>query len=162
MVGAGDVTGRIIHQEKDKWGRWVSQTLQGRAGIKVTIILAYQVVGTTIAPGSITAALQQQTLLLQDQDITLNPRTAFRRDLNEYIHKCKEAHHKILLLGDFNEPFGTDQDGMPKIAAAHQLIDLMSARHSSIPPATYARGRTRLDYALATHHVAHALTSAGY
>jgi exonuclease III len=73
MVSAGDVSGRIVHQEKDKWGRWVSQTLQGRAGIKVTIISAYQVVGTTITPGSITAASQQQTLLLQDQDITLNP-----------------------------------------------------------------------------------------
>jgi exonuclease III len=162
MVSAGDVSGRIVHQEKDKWGRWVSQTLQGRAGLKVTIISAYQVVGTTITPGSITAASQQQTLLLQDQDITLNPRTAFRRDLSLYIRQCKEKHHDILLLGDFNEPFGRDPDGMLKLAAEHQLIDIMSARHSSAPPATYARGRTRLDYALATHHVAQALKRAGY
>jgi hypothetical protein len=119
-------------------------------------------VGTAITPGSITAAAQQQTLLLLDQDLTLNPRTAFRRDLSLYIQKCKEKNHEILLLGDFNEPFGTDPDGMPKIAATHQLIDLMSSRHSSTPPATYSRGRTRLDYALATHHVAQALTQAGY
>jgi hypothetical protein len=38
----------------------------------------------------------------------------------------------------------------------------MSLCHSSTPPATYARGRTRLDYALATNHVANALVSAGY
>ncbi len=30
MLSAGDVTGRMKLQNKDKWGRWVSQTLQGR------------------------------------------------------------------------------------------------------------------------------------
>jgi hypothetical protein len=82
--------------------------------------------------------------------------------LSLYIQKCKEKHHKILLLCDFNEPFGNNLDGMPKIAATHQLIDLMSACHSSTPPAMNSRGRTRFDYALATHHVAQALTKAGY
>ena len=162
IVTAGDVTSRIKHQEKDKWGRWVSQTLQGRDAIMVTIISAYQVVGKAIVQGSITAASQQQSLLMSAQDQITNPRTAFRRDLTLYIQQCRDKGHEILLLGDFNEPFGHDPDGMPKIAAAFQLIDLMAARHSSAPPATYARGRTRLDYALATHHVANALRHAGY
>ncbi|KAI2512752.1 hypothetical protein MHU86_1540 [Fragilaria crotonensis] len=162
IVSAGDVTGKIQHQEKDKWGRWVSQTLQGRNGLHVTVISAYQVVGTAIVTGSITAASQQKSLLMSAQDTILNPRTAFRRDLSSYIQKYREKGHEILLVGDFNEPFGHDPDGMPKLAADFQLIDLMAARHSSIPPATYARGRTRLDYALATNHVANSLRRAGY
>jgi hypothetical protein len=64
-------------------------------------------------------------------------------------------------VGDFNEPFGNDPDGMPKLAAAFQLIELMAAHHSSSPPATYAKGRTRLDYALATDPVADALAEQG-
>ena len=70
--------------------------------------------------------------------------------------------HEILLLGDFNEAFGTDLDGIQKVATMCGLLDIMSLRHSSTPPATYARGRTRLDYALATIHVANALSTAGY
>ncbi|KAI2489362.1 hypothetical protein MHU86_25235 [Fragilaria crotonensis] len=38
----------------------------------------------------------------------------------------------------------------------------MCTRYSSTPPATYARGRKRLDYALATAHVAVSLSQAGY
>ena len=38
----------------------------------------------------------------------------------------------------------------------------MRSRHSSADPATYARGRTRLDYSLATGHVVRSLKRAGY
>ena len=51
---------------------------------------------------------------------------------------------------------------MIKLATTCGLLDLMSTRHSSTPPATYAQGRNRLDYALATKHVAEALSQAGY
>ena len=70
--------------------------------------------------------------------------------------------HEILLLGDLNEAFGSDEDGVIKIANQCGLLDLMSIRHSSMPPATYAQGRTRLDYALATAHVGSTLSQAGY
>lgn len=42
------------------------------------------------------------------------------------------------------------------------LLDLMSIRQSSTPPATYGRGRNRLDYALPTAHVGNALSQAGF
>jgi exonuclease III len=38
------LTGRVVQQTEDKWGRWVSQTLQGRNGRRLTIINVYQVV----------------------------------------------------------------------------------------------------------------------
>ena len=42
------------------------------------------------------------------------------------------------------------------------MNDLMAQRHLSEPPATYARGRKRLDYALASPSIAAALKRAGY
>ncbi len=41
-------------------------------------------------------------------------------------------------------------------------MDLMMSRHSSNPPATYARGSKCLDYALASPEICEALRSAGY
>lgn len=162
MLSSGDITGRVLHQAQDKWGRWVSQTYQGKHGMNIMVISAYQVVGKPAKPGCITTASQQQSLLLQAQDVFTNPRTAFRRDLHQYLQAAVASGHEILLVGDFNEPFGSDLDGMTKLAAAFQLVDLMSRRHSSAPPATYARGRQRLDYVLATQHVADALSKSGY
>ena len=69
---------------------------------------------------------------------------------------------RFYFFGDFNEAFGTDLDGIQKVAATCERLDLMSLRHSSTPPATYARRRTRLDIALATTDVANALSTAGY
>ncbi len=99
---------------------------------------------------------------MQTQDRLTNPRSAFRRDLTIAIQNSMASGHEILLLGDFNEPFGADVDGMVKLADTCGLQDLMRIRNSSTPPATYARGRTRLDYALATEHVAASLSQAGY
>ena len=80
-----NATSRVVDQSTDKWGRWVSQTFQGKANRRVTIISAYQVV-TDIAPsGSITTATQQRSLLLQAQDKITQPRAAFRRDLLQYL-----------------------------------------------------------------------------
>lgn len=70
--------------------------------------------------------------------------------------------HVILLLGDFNEAFGSDIDGLQKVASTCGIWNLLSRRRSLTPPATSARGRTRLDYALATDHIAKALSTAGY
>ena len=112
--------------------------------------------------GCITTASQQQSLLIQANDLITNPRLAFRRDITLALQASLADGHEILLLGDFNEAFGNDIDGIQKVASICGLLDLMSLRHSSTPPATYARGRTRLDYALATNHVANALVTAGY
>jgi exonuclease III len=162
MITTNDLTGRVIAQKQDKWGRWVSQVYQGRGSIKIAIYSAYQVVAKDVKLGCITTAAQQQSLLMQAQDQLTDPRLAFRRDITLALQASVEAGHEILLLGDFNEAFGADLDGIQKVATTCGLLDLMSLRHSSTPPATYARGRTRLDYVLATTHVAHALSTAGY
>jgi hypothetical protein len=68
MLAAGNVTGRIISQDQDKWGRWVSLTFQGMAGRKITMVSAYQVVTDVARGGTTTATTQQYSLLVNDQD----------------------------------------------------------------------------------------------
>jgi hypothetical protein len=68
----------------------------------------------------------------------------------------------MLITGDFNEVLGSEIDGINKIANATGLIDLMANHNASTPPATYALGVKRLDYALASTSISAALVSAGY
>ena len=146
----------------DSLGRWVSQTFQGAAGKRITIVSAYQVVSDVVIPGTTTAAAQQQSLLIQRNDSIQAPRKAFRRDLASYLKVCKNAGDEIMLLGDFNEVMGEDPDGMTSLAHQLELYDMMSSRHSSPPPVTYSRGRRCLDYGLATPLVIQAITRCGY
>lgn len=74
----------------------------------------------------------------------------------------KSVGAELLLVGDFNEPFGLDSAGVSGIASHLSLTNLMAVRHSAPPPATYARGSRCLDYALASDKVCAALLSAGY
>ena len=162
MTTSGNVTDRVFEQRSDKWGPWVRQLYQGQGSIKMCIYSAYQVVNKTIKVGSITAAAQQQSLLMQSRDAVTDPRKAFRSDLTAELLDSIDAGYEILLLGNFSEVFMSDDEGMVMLATTCGLLDLMTIRHSSTPPATYARGRSRLDYALATPHVAQAMNRAGY
>jgi exonuclease III len=135
MITAGDLTGRVIAQTQDKWGRWVTQTYQGRGGTKITIYSAYQVVSKDIKIGSITTASQQQSLLMQTQDRLTNPRSAFRRDLNIAIQNSIASGQEILLLGDFNEPFGTKKNQTSILRAAASFLHKRSTHtteHTSL------------------------------
>jgi exonuclease III len=147
-LAVGSLTGRIIKQIRDKWGRWVCQEFRGCGVRKVVIISAYQpVLNNSKTTGKITVVSQQKSLQLQDNDETSHPRTAFRRELSACLASYKRNAVEILLVGNFNEVLGTDPDSMTKITSDHGLIDLMASRHSSIPPATYARGGSkRLDF----------------
>ena len=77
-IAIGDMTGRIITQTHDHWGRWTSQTFRGSGNTNVTVISAYQVVSDNPHTGLTTATAQQQSLLIQ---YSLTPRKAFKRDL---------------------------------------------------------------------------------
>ena len=66
-------------------------------------------------------------------------------------------------MGDFNKRMGDDPNGMSRINAEYHLVDILANRHPTLTePATYARGRKRLDYALGTHRVASSLLAGGY
>jgi exonuclease III len=161
-ITVNNLSGRVVEQTSDKWGRWVAHTYQGRNGKRLIVFNAYQVVQKPIKPGKITVASQQHSLLIQAVDPTTNPRTAFRRDLTKEIQNCREKGFAIILLGDFNEAFGSDPDGMVKIAMDNDLVNVMETWNSNSLPATYARGNKCIDYVLASPDILPAIVSAGY
>ena len=162
MMTMGHATGRVKSTYQDKWGRWVSQIFQGRAGQVITIISAYQVVTDTPGKGLTTAASQQQSFLIQAQDPVIAPRIAFRRDLGQYLQQRKNEGSEILLMGDFNEQIGLEPASMQQLIDDIGLIDIMKAQHTQPLPVTYARGQKCLDYALGTPHVVNSVIKAGY
>lgn len=165
IISNGHVTGRILTSGHDVWGRWSYQTLAGKQGKRVTIVSVYQVVAQRQAlKGQFTTATQQRSLLISQKDKITDPRTAFRRDLQLFLQKCKqEEGHDILLLGDFNERFGEDPCGMSRIATEFDLVDVMKLHHPHLDEvATYARGRKRLDFVLGSHDIAIAIINCGY
>ena len=162
LLTSGRTSGRVVHQTQDRWGRWVTQEFSGRAGTKVVIVSAYQPVEKRGQEGNLTVAGQHRSLLLQSQGPVTNPRSAFRRDLLLALQGHLRAGSDILLVGDFNESFGSDADGMSFIAGELQLVNLGPLRHSSHAPATYSRGTKCLDYALGSPRLQAALVAMGY
>ena len=162
MLAVGNGTGRIISQDQDKWGRWVSQTFQGMAGRTITMVSAYQVVTDTVKGGTTTATTQQYSLLVNEQDSLLAPRAAFRRDLKNFLTQRRNQGEELILVGDFNEDMEEDASGVLSIVHQLNMVDMMGARHQQDLPATYSRGRKCLDYGFATPTVCAALVSCGF
>jgi hypothetical protein len=139
-MSVGDITGQIMLQGQEKWGRWTSQTIRGTGTTNVTIISAYQVVTDNPNIGITTASAQQRSLLLQTRDSEQRPRKAFKRDLSIFLKERQSQCDELLFVGDFNEVLGSELDGMSRVATDLELINLMQVRHHQAPPATYSRG----------------------
>jgi hypothetical protein len=135
---------------------------RGREGVQLTVISAYHVDESGSHVGKTTAASQQTSQLIQMNAKDSNPRRAFKHDLRFYLRECTARGDELLLLGDFNESIDSNFNGMSRIITDFFLVDLMKLRSNQQPPATYSRGRLRLDYGLATRRVADALLAAGY
>ena len=162
MITTGALTSRIKKQVRDKWGRWVCQEFQGKDTKRIVMMSVYQPIDKGSQTGKITVAAQHISLLIQEQDECTKPREAFRRDLLSCVKEYQSNGFEILITGDFNEVLGSEIDGIGKLANETGLIDLMANHNASTPPATFARGGKRLDYALASTSVSAALVSAGY
>jgi hypothetical protein len=78
------------------------------------------------------------------------------------VKRHRQSNDDILILGDFNELYGSDPNGMIKLAVDNDLVNVMESRHSSRMPATYARGRKCIDYAIASPRMFAALKAYGY
>jgi hypothetical protein len=65
-----------------------------------------------------------------------------------------ERGDEIILVGDFNETIDNAFTGLSKILADFHLTDLMQGRSATPFPATYARGKHRLDFGFATRQAA--------
>ena len=140
----------------------MSRTLKGQNRRQVTITSAYQPVTDSITSGLMTVAAQQRSLLIKSRDTVTEPRKPFKRDLRILLQKLTDRGDKVLLVGDFNESTDEQFNGLSKIISDFHLVDLMRRQSIRPLPATYARGKQRLDYGFATRKVAEALKFAGY
>jgi hypothetical protein len=162
-MATGSISGRIIKQKQNPWGRWVLQEFTGKEGRKLVVVSAYETVDKRGSMGALTVKSQQTSLLLHTKDKTTNPRIAFCQDLLKELRLYTESGADLLVMGDFDETFGSESDGMMAHASSLQLVNLMASQHSARPPATYARGTSCLGYALASPtSVCTALLKSGY
>jgi hypothetical protein len=126
----------------------------------VTIISVYQVVEKfTKDKGSFTTAAQQRSLPFQYNKISLPRSTGFhfKGIFETSSHQLKDQHNEILVIGDFNERLGDNLNGTAQLAAEFSLTDILWIQHPHLQdPATYIRGKKRLDFALGSQIVAQA------
>jgi endonuclease/exonuclease/phosphatase family metal-dependent hydrolase len=82
------------------------------------------------------------------------PRTQFKLDLKTLIEGFLNQHHKILLMGDFNEDLEMGNDGLR--GATMGLIDLMHVKIGHQKFSTHIDGQSRIDFVFATPRVVEA------
>jgi hypothetical protein len=161
----GNTVARIKETGTDDLGRWSYIKLSGKDNKVITFITVYQVCKkppAAVQRDSCTAHSQQQSLLTQQNRKDPSPIKHFRADLNKFLKTCHTNKELLVLFGDFNEVLGSDSAGISKMARDYLLIDVMHQTHAIADPATYARGKTRIDYVLASQEVFNSINECGY
>ena len=167
ILATNALSTKIKSHTRDRMGRWTSISIELGPNKRLRIISAYQVCVNS-RPGSNTAASHQISHIISETSTMANvsrtnPRKAFTQDLQVFIQQTKAQAELILLVGDFNEEVGESSSGMDTLASTCQLLDMFNVRlGSSTQPATYQRGKKRLDYILMSPELLPHVNAAGY
>jgi endonuclease/exonuclease/phosphatase (EEP) superfamily protein YafD len=95
------------------------------------------------------AATQQQAMIdISDPTSPMYPREKFRMDLLAVVQERQHEGHETILMGDFNEAYGSDPTGLMRIASTCGLVDVLHQRIGTTQFATFSGGRKRFDYVL--------------
>jgi len=155
-IAAGHATGQITHSDKDplNLGRWVSCSLQGRAGKVLTIIFAYRPCSNVAS--RIKSVHAQHCRYFDTINRRSCPRSAFLEDLASFISSRRDAGEAILVLGDMNGDIR--HHTLRTLMSDVDLHELILSRFPTLPPpATFKRGerfgKTPIDGAWATDDV---------
>jgi hypothetical protein len=172
LLAAGNITGRITHTHQDHMGRWSAISFLGAQTCKLTVICAYQVCkapsrNDRTHPNPSTKLLasitQQQAMInMLEPGSSMHPRAKFRGDLLAFIKELQQDGHEVILIGDFNEAFGSDPAGLSYIASQCSLFDVLDQKIGTSSFGTYATGTDRIDYALMSSIPAGAVTKCGF
>ena len=181
-------TSRVIGSGMDPHGlgRWSFVMLRGKQDINICIISAYRVCDDKYT-GSKTAYQQQKRQLSamfrkQKRITTPNPNRQFVLDLQSWISTLQKQGTQIILRLDNNEELKpssgqviktTSDPPTPTINSHHNgtldtlirstgLIDVLSHQHpASHYPATYNRGKKRIDLILVSISLLPAVARSG-
>ena len=129
---AKTIRGRITEQGQDAMGRWTYIRLATKQSSMIYIITAYKPCKTTLNQAGPFTVFRQQWTEMRNKGITNpQPRKQFDKDLLNFIHTIQQQHHRIILVGDFNEP-STNSELLKQL---HQLRlrDMIRQRHPQLP-----------------------------
>ncbi len=184
-------TSRIIGRGEDPLGlgRWSYVTLRGRGTTQVVVITAYNVSQRyEMERGERTAYKQQHRILshtIRENNLNIapHPRRQFILDLQSWIEHLIQNNHDVILALDANEPYNPDipstakplqytqgnhtldkgHDGkLSTLIATCGLCDPLARQHPDRPfPASYFRGKNRIDYILVTPRLQNAVLRTG-
>jgi exonuclease III len=59
---------------------------------------------------------------------SMHPRAKFRVDLLAFIKELQKDGHEVILIGDFNEAFGSDPAELSYIASQCSLFDVLDQK----------------------------------
>ena len=161
----GSIASRVLSVGSDPQhlGRWSHITIAGRSRT-ITIITAYcPPIQSIENAGPQTNYFQQYHLLRQRGVISPDPRKTFFTDLTTAIHGFVHKRHELVIMLDSN-------DDLSDSSPTHSLITecgLFSVHEQanyaadSPAPATYSRGRTKIDHILVTAALLPAVTASG-
>jgi exonuclease III len=83
-------------------------------------------------------------------------------DLEIQVADWSSKGYDIIISGDLNELLGADEQSFARISSKHNLTEIIQHFHGvENEPATYARGRKRLDYMFCTEGVLHSVNKCG-
>ena len=141
----GNWAGHVKKMSRDKLGRWTSLELIGKAGRTVKIISTYRVCEQKHNQGSCTIYMQQQNDLVQEKREDTDPREAILTDLSKMITEDHKNGKVVILAGDMNEST-KDSKRLTEFLNSNRMYNAVEAKHLSLYPATYNRGRECLDW----------------
>jgi hypothetical protein len=149
MIVNGFTCAQVCHSDRDKrtLGRWCSNLLRGKHGLKLRIITVYRPV---VSKGSL-SAYQQQRCILLDNNIDTCPRMQLLQDLEIYITQCKDAGEQVIVMGDFND----DVRGriINSFFTKLDMRELIIEMHKDQAPNTFRDGTLPIDGIFGTRNI---------
>lgn len=176
---------RVIEKGDDYagLGRWSYIGLQGNQQTKILHITWYLVCKQNVETAGAKTAFKQQDTLLREKypDLNLNPRRQSVLDMQSFIVEKQQEGYFIILSTDSNENlsaskssycpvecnservYSKNHDGsVLTLAKTCGLIDILRQQHTHDSyPATYIRGRNRIDGIFISHQIVHAVLRSG-
>ena len=141
---------RFLGKGSDKFGRWSWLTLARRGTTKTSFISGYRVCdGANEAEITSRTFRAQQEWMYADSGIqNIDLRTQFVSDMVTLIKSFQAEGNDVVLMMDANEASRLNT-GVDKLRMECELSDAhMLPRTTSPLPATYHRGRSKIDYVL--------------
>jgi hypothetical protein len=162
----GHNRGRILETGHDKYGRWIYFRLSGKGTRVITMIGTYQVCqGNVRTAGPTTALTQQYSMLVQDgYNEPHKVRQHHAKDLVQFVKERQQQGELVVVMGDFNEVIGDNNQGLTKLCSDCYLVDVIFEKHGygARDFNSYARGTTCIDYVLMDDRLAGAVQECGY